>query len=64
MNHLLVSSLILPHSRSWDRGRLVELFNKEYLDAIQKIPIPSTPKSDKLVWILDNKGKFSVKSAL
>ena len=45
VNHLLVSSLILPHSRSWDRGRLVELFIEESVDAIQKIPIPSIPRS-------------------
>uniref|UniRef100_A0A2N9GB01 Reverse transcriptase domain-containing protein n=1 Tax=Fagus sylvatica TaxID=28930 RepID=A0A2N9GB01_FAGSY len=33
------------------------------VNAITKIPIPSTPSPDKLVWIHEPKGLFSVKSA-
>ena len=33
------------------------------MNAITKIPIPSTPSPDKLVWIHEPKGLFSVKSA-
>jgi hypothetical protein len=43
---------------------LEALFNVDSVEAILNIPIPSFPKPDRLVWIANPKGLFSVKSAL
>ena len=40
-----------------------ELFNSESVETIQKIHIPLRGKVDKLIWVSDSKGAFSVKSA-
>ena len=58
-----VAELINPHTRSWINSKLTELFDDDSISAIKKIVIPATPTPDKLVWILDSKGNFTVKSA-
>uniref|UniRef100_A0A2N9HH03 Reverse transcriptase domain-containing protein n=1 Tax=Fagus sylvatica TaxID=28930 RepID=A0A2N9HH03_FAGSY len=58
---LVVACLINQNSRSWNLSLLHELFDETSVDAITKIPIPSTPSPDKLVWIHEPKGLFSVK---
>jgi hypothetical protein len=42
---------------------LESLFNADSMEAILNIPIPTTLKPDRLGWIVDPKGLFSVKSA-
>ncbi len=39
-------------------------FYDALISAIKQISIPAIPKKDKLVWILDSKGNFLVKSAI
>ncbi len=58
-----VASLINLESRSWNMERLEELFDTESVLAITKNVIPVIPQQDKIIWIKDTKGKFSVKSA-
>ena len=58
-----VSCLIDPSLKCWIDTKLYELFDEETIGAIKKISIPTTLISDKLVWILNSKGTFSVKSA-
>ncbi len=36
----------------------------KFVAAIQKIPLPFTPKEDRLMWIKDPKGHFFVKSVI
>ena len=64
LSPLKVADLIDNNSRSWNLRRIQELFDAESAEAISKIKIPATPIDDKLIWILDPKGKFSVKSMI
>ena len=42
---------------------LSEIFDDILVEAIKKIIIPLNPRADKLCWVKDNKGEFSVESA-
>lgn len=57
-----VSCLIDQNTRTWNNNTLEQLFNEESVAAIKQIIIPFTPRPDRLVWISDSKGIFSVKS--
>ena len=59
-----VADLIDQSSKCWSESKLNELFDDASISAIKQISIPTIPKIDKLVWILDSKGNFSVKSAI
>ena len=39
-----------------------EIFDSDSADAILTIPIPSNPRQDKMIWLPNLKGNFSVKS--
>nr|POF06283.1 hypothetical protein CFP56_76050 [Quercus suber] len=56
------SDLIDSSTRSWIRGWVNVLFTPADANAILSILIPYNPKQDRLIWILDSKGRFSVKS--
>jgi hypothetical protein len=60
---LKVAELFDPSSKGWSETKLGDLFDVVSIVAIKRICIPVYPKKDKLIWILDLKGKFSVKSA-
>jgi hypothetical protein len=60
----LVSNLFNQDLLSWNINILRDLFDSESVCAILKISIPLSPIEDKLVWVADSKGLFSVKSAL
>ena len=57
---MLVKNLINFETSSWRFEVLDELFDVESRDAISKIAIPLFPRPDKLTWIADPKGIFSV----
>uniref|UniRef100_A0A2N9ISW0 Reverse transcriptase zinc-binding domain-containing protein n=1 Tax=Fagus sylvatica TaxID=28930 RepID=A0A2N9ISW0_FAGSY len=59
-----VASLINPSTRTWNLALLEDLFDTTSIEAILKIILPTTPKKDKLVWIHNHKGNFTVKSAI
>ena len=59
----MVSSLINLNTKSWKTDQLIELFDEESIFAIQKITIPIRSRPDKLIWVNDPKGAFTVKSA-
>ena len=61
-NPLMVSNLISIEDHCWNLSLLNKLFNFESVEAIQKIHIPLRGKVDKLIWVPNNKGAFSVKS--
>ena len=62
MDRFVVSCLINQESRSWNSSMLEHLFTEESVMAIKRIPIPLRPRPDRLVWIADPKGNFSVQS--
>ena len=59
---ILVSHLIDPDLHCWKAYLINELFDSPSAQAILTIPIPIRPTPDKLIWTLNPKGIFSVKS--
>lgn len=59
----LVEELINPLSRSWKLDELQRIFDPEVVESIMKIHIPKNPSEDKLIWLPNPNGNFSVKSA-
>ena len=48
--------------RKWEDAILTDLFNDMDVQLIQQIPLSSRGIRDKWMWLLDEKGKFSIKS--
>lgn len=59
---MMVSMLINNTTNHWKVGIINEIFEPDSAQAILSLPIPLRPRADKLIWILDFKGVFSVKS--
>jgi hypothetical protein len=59
-NPLFVANLINTTSRTWDEVKLREVFNEESIQAILRLPLPSIPRPDKLLWIKNPTGMFTV----
>ena len=55
---LTFSQLFDPTSNSWNSRLILELFDAASVQAIMSIPLPISPKSDKLIWTLDSKGSW------
>ena len=51
-----------PSSKTWDANMIKEIFYSNSAIAILTIPIPITPRQDKLIWLPNPKGNFSIKS--
>ena len=62
-DHHLVSDLIIPETRQWNRALLHNLFDQDTASLIQKIHVPFSPIEDSIFWAVSLNGKFSVKSA-
>uniref|UniRef100_A0A2N9EYL8 Reverse transcriptase domain-containing protein n=1 Tax=Fagus sylvatica TaxID=28930 RepID=A0A2N9EYL8_FAGSY len=63
LNPQMVSSLIDQNAHKWKLEALEQLFDQESVEAISRIIIPIRQREDKLMWIHDHKGVFTVKSA-
>ena len=63
LNPQMVSSLIDQNAHKWKLEALEQLFDQESVEAISRIIIPIRQREDKLLWIHDHKGVFTVKSA-
>ena len=59
----MVSQFIRADQHAWNVSFIQELFDPEDIQAILSIPLPITPKEDKLIWVLNSKGEFTIKSA-
>ena len=59
----MVSQFIGADQHAWNVSFIQELFDPEDIQAILSIPLPITPKEDKLIWVLNSKGEFTIKSA-
>ena len=58
-----VSQLIDPDFHCWKSQIIHQLFEPIATRAILSIPIPSSPKQEKLMWVPKSKGSFMVKLA-
>ena len=59
---MMVSILIDNTTNHWKVGIINEIFEPNLAQAILSLPIPLRPRVDKMIWILDSKGVFSMKS--
>lgn len=57
-----VSSLMKVQDTGWDEEVIEDIFMPEDRDKILSIPIPNTAHKDKLIWMGEEKGVYSVKS--
>ncbi|KAL6131080.1 hypothetical protein ACLB2K_069458 [Fragaria x ananassa] len=62
LEDLKVADLIDPDSREWMMDWLKELFMKDDVEMIRRIPLSFRLPEDKLVWHFDTHGSYSVKS--
>ena len=62
-SNMKVSQLIDHELHTWRTSMILDIFNPMSTQAILSIPILARPSPDKLMWIPDSKGLFSVKSA-
>uniref|UniRef100_A0A7N2LRG7 Reverse transcriptase zinc-binding domain-containing protein n=1 Tax=Quercus lobata TaxID=97700 RepID=A0A7N2LRG7_QUELO len=60
---MMVSMLFDSETHSWKESLIHQIFEPESAAAILSLPIPTRPCSDKLIWVPDSRGEFSVKSA-
>jgi len=56
-----VEDLILKESMERDELKLKELFKESTMNMVLNIPLTSSSISDKIIWVMDSKGKFLVK---
>ncbi|XP_031096851.1 uncharacterized protein LOC116001092 [Ipomoea triloba] len=61
-NIINVSALINPIEPRWNDTLLDSLFNHEDLISIKSIPLPDSKMPDKMIWMEDMKGVYTVKS--
>ena len=59
----MVSSLIDPDTRWWKIDSIKALFLPVDAEAILKIPLSFNLPDDRIIWIGNKKGEFTVKSA-
>ena len=60
---MMVSNFITEHTRQWNEVELTDFFYYNSVEVIKKIILPTTPKDERLCWVKDRKGLFTVKSA-
>jgi hypothetical protein len=60
--HALVSNLIDPDTKQWDRGLIYSTFNHAEAKQILSIPISQRSPEDKLIWHWEKDGDYSVRS--
>lgn len=58
-----VAHLINHELHAWKTSLVLDIFSPSLAHAIPSIPLPLRPRPDKLIWISESKGCFSVKSA-
>lgn len=55
-----VASLINSADSTWNADLIASLFNHTDRDLILSIPLPETPSNDKIIWLHEEKGNYSV----
>lgn len=59
---LLVSDLLIPGTRLWDRQLLEQHFIQRDVDAILRTPRSPEGFNDQIIWAMDRKGAYTVKT--
>jgi ribonuclease HI len=62
VHNLFVNDLMVPNMRVWDKGKIESIFPMHIACCILKIPLFGTLDDDKLVWVDNSNGLYSVKS--
>lgn len=62
-NPLMASYLINQETHPWKASLIQEIFDADSSKAILSIPVSLRPKLEKLVWVHNLKGNFTVKLA-
>lgn len=62
LENAVVSSLLTTQGTEWDEEIITEIFNQRYAKLILSISIPKTKNEDILIWALEERGNFTVKS--
>jgi hypothetical protein len=62
VHNLYVNDLMIPNMKVWDRGKIESLFPMEVANRIIDIPLFDLLDEDKLVWVDNPYGHYSVKS--
>ncbi|XP_031116658.1 uncharacterized protein LOC116020318 [Ipomoea triloba] len=57
-----VASLFTSHSKCWDTEIIQEIFNRRDVALISNIPLSISNREDKLIWMCEERGHFTVKS--
>ncbi|CAJ2662610.1 unnamed protein product [Trifolium pratense] len=60
--NITVNNLMLPNIKRWDKEKVETLFTDEVAKSILDIPLFDTVEEDKLIWIDNIHGQYSVKS--
>ena len=60
---MMVSMLFDNETHNWKESLIHQIFEPKSASAVLSLPIPTRPRNDKLIWVLDSQGKFFVKSA-
>jgi hypothetical protein len=62
MYDLLVSDLMLPNAKMWDKGKIESLFPMHVASRISEVPLFDMLEDDKLVWVDSSNGHYNVRS--
>ena len=57
-----VSDLFIPGRREWDVELILEMFNAEDANKILLIPLSNQNHADSIIWHMDRKGLYTVKT--
>lgn len=63
LEHANVSSLLKTDDREWDQDIIRDIFNENDANRILRIPLSYMESDDSWIWLEDDKGKYTVKSA-
>lgn len=62
LDQVQVENLMEEGSKNWDETVLNDILNERDVQLIKRIPIPRVTKSDSRFWLLEESGKFTVRS--
>jgi ribonuclease HI len=62
VHNLCVNDLMVPNVKAWDKCRIESIFSLSIAKRIFEIPLFDTVEDDKLVWVGNTNGNYSVKS--
>ncbi|XP_074352984.1 uncharacterized protein LOC141692144 [Apium graveolens] len=62
LHEISVNNLMQEGGNQWDKDIVYDLFQSGDADLIKQIPLPIQDKNDSWLWILDEKGEYTVKS--